>query len=132
VSVPPVALLAVQGALYQRMRASDDLMALVKGVYDEVPETALGEATETPDNRHAGFGRQTSSTLHIWSQYPGYAQALEILAVLVRLFDHQPLDMPGLHHVSTHYEFSQTMTDPSPPGDIRHVPVRFRTRTEQH
>lgn len=136
-SVPPIAMLAVQGALYERMRASSELMAIVTGVHDKPPErkafpyVVLGEATETPDNAHGVFGRQTATTLHIWSQYEGYAEALQILAVLVTLFDHQPLTVPGLHHVSTHYEFSQTLTDPAPPGNIRHVPVRFRTRTEQ-
>lgn len=136
-TAPPVAMLLVQGALYQRMAASTELMALVTGVHDQVPEPApypyvvLGESTETPDNRLDGLGRQTTHTLHIWSQYAGYAQALQILAVVVDLFDHQPLTVPGLHHVNTLYEFSQTLTDPEPPGNIRHVPVRFRVRTEQ-
>ncbi|MEU9972349.1 DUF3168 domain-containing protein [Streptomyces sp. NPDC051014] len=136
-SAPFIALEAVQRAFYARMTASPELMALVTGVYDDVPEDAtypyivLGEATETPDNAHARIGRATSSMLHIWSQYDGYAEALQILSVLAALFDHQPLDVPGLHHVSTNYEFSQTLTDPEPPGNIRHIPVRFRTRTEQ-
>ncbi|HEY5836175.1 DUF3168 domain-containing protein [Streptomyces sp.] len=133
----PMAMLLVQGALYERMKDSPDLMGLVTGVYDQVPETAaypyvvLGESTETPDNRLSGLGRQTTHTLHIWSRYEGYAQALQILAVVVALFDHQPLTVPGLHHVGTYYEFSQTLTDPEPPGSLRHVPVRFRVRTEQ-
>lgn len=138
VSAPFVAVEAVQRAFYARMTGSDELMSLLSDVYDgQAPEDAvypyivLGEATETPDNAHGRLGRQTSSTLHIWSQYDGYGEALQILATVAALFDHQPLDVPGLHHVSTHYEFSQTLTDPTPPGDIRHIPVRFRTRTEQ-
>ncbi|WP_229713972.1 DUF3168 domain-containing protein [Streptomyces fuscichromogenes] len=136
-SAPYIAMEAVQRAFYTRMAASTELMALVTGVWDQVPEGAqypyvvLGEATETPDNAHAVIGRSTSTMLHIWSQHDGYAEALQILGVIAELFDHQPLDVPGLHHVSTHYEFSQTLTDPEPPGDIRHIPVRFRTRTEQ-
>jgi hypothetical protein len=136
VSAPFVAMEAVQRAFYARMTASDELMSLVS-VYDQPPEdvpypyVVLGEATETPDNAHGRLGRQTSSMLHIWSQYDGFGEALQILAVLAELFDHKPLEVDGLHHVSTSYEFSQTLTDPTPPGDIRHIPVRFRTRTEQ-
>lgn len=135
-SAPFIAMEAVQRAFYARMTASAELQAIA-GVYAQVPEdtpypyVVLGEATETPDNAHGRIGRSTSSMLHIWSQYDGYGEALQILAVLTELFDHKPLDVPGLHHVSTHYEFSQTLTDPEPPGDIRHIPVRFRTRTEQ-
>lgn len=133
----PLAMLLVQGAFHERLTASPELTALITGVYDQVPETAaypyivLGESTEIPDNRLSGLGRQTTHTLHIWSQYAGYAQALAVLAVVVALFDHQPLTVPGLHHVSTQFEFCQTLTDPSPPGNLRHVPVRFRVRTEQ-
>ena len=133
-----VAMLLVQGAMYARLQASEDLTALGVGVYDQVPEEApypyivLGEMTEIPDNRLPGIGRSTTHTLHIWSRYAGYAQALQILQVVVGMFDHQPLTVPGLHHVSTDFEFSQTLTDPDGAGDLRHVPVRFRTRTEQH
>ena len=137
VSPPFIAMEAVQRAFYARMSASSELQALITGIHQQVPEddlypyVVLGEATETPDNAHGKIGRSTSSMLHIWSQYDGFGEALKILAVVVALFDHQPLTVPGLHHVSTHYEFSQTLTDPGPPGDIRHIPVRFRTRTEQ-
>ncbi|MFJ5059021.1 DUF3168 domain-containing protein [Streptomyces nigra] len=137
-SAPYIAIEAVQRAFYTRMTNSEELMSLVTDVYDKVPEgddlypyVVVGEATETPDNAHGRIGRQTSTMLHIWSQYDGFGEALSILAVIAELFDHKPLDVEGLHHVSTDYEFAQTLTDPEPPGNIRHVPVRFRTRTEQ-
>lgn len=127
----------VQEALYTRLTADPALTALVTGVFDFVPETAaypyivIGEAVETPDNRHGGFGRQTVVMLHIWSQYRGYSQALGILAQVTGLLDHQPLAVTGLRHIATRSEFSQTLTDPEPPGDIRHVVARYRVITEQ-
>ena len=33
--------------------------------------------------------------------------------------------------MATRFEFSQTLTDPEPPGDIRHVVLRYRVVTEQ-
>ncbi|MGW2985461.1 DUF3168 domain-containing protein [Streptomyces goshikiensis] len=133
----PTALGPVQLAVYTRLTDDDALMALITGVYDYVPENVafdyvtIGEATEVPDNRHGGFGRETTVSLHVWSRYRGHARGLRIAARVTELLDHQPLAVAGLHHVSTRFEFSQTLTDPEPPGDIRHIPMRFRIVTEQ-
>ncbi|MBD9731181.1 DUF3168 domain-containing protein [Streptomyces sp. H28] len=131
-------MLAVQSAVYARLKGDAALMGMISGVYDYVPETAaypfvvIGEALETPDNRHGGFGRQTVITLHVWSRYQGYAQVLRIGARVTELLDHQPLTIPGLSWIATRFEFSQTLTDPEPPGDIRHLVLRYRIVTEQH
>ncbi|WP_405710105.1 DUF3168 domain-containing protein [Streptomyces xanthophaeus] len=133
----PTALGPVQMALYGRLTSDEDLMALISGVYDYVPETdpypyvVIGEATEIPDNRHDGFGRETVASLHVWTRHRGHGPGMKIAARITELIDHQPLTVTGLHHVSTKFEFSQTLTDPEPPGDIRHIPMRFRIVTEK-
>ncbi|MER6603912.1 DUF3168 domain-containing protein [Streptomyces parvus] len=133
----PHPMLAIQKAIRDVLYADSTLTAMVSAVYDYLPPTAtypyvvLGEAMDTPANAHDRFGRNTVITLHVWSQYRGYAQALDITGRLVELLDHQPLDIVGLDHVVTRYEFSQTLTDPEPPGDIRHAVVRFRVVTEK-
>lgn len=133
----PTALGPVQAAVYARLTGDATLLALITGVYDFVPESVefdyvvIGEATEIPDNRHGGFGRETTITLHVWSRYRGHSRGQRIAARITALLDHQPLTIDGLHHVSTRFEFSQTLTDPEPPGDIRHIPMRFRIVTEQ-
>lgn len=133
----PTPMLPVQGALIALLRGDTELTALAGSVYDYLPETAgypfivVGEATETADNSHDRFGRQTVVTLHVWSKYRGYAQVLRIGARVNALLDHQPLSIPGLAHVVTRYEFGQTLTDPEPPGDIRHLVLRYRIVTEQ-
>lgn len=127
----------IQAAVLQRLKADSELSSLVTGVFDYLPEDTLfpyvmvGEATEVPSNAHDRFGRQTAVTLHVWSQYRGYAQALRIADRVTALLDHQPLTIVGLDHVVTRFEFSQTMTDPEPPGTIRHVVLRYRVVTEQ-
>ena len=68
----------------------------------------------------------------MWSKYEGYAQVLEIGERITQLLDHQPLDIAGLDWIATRFEFSQTLTDPEPPGDIRHLVLRYRVVTEQH
>lgn len=134
----PSPLLPVQGAIVALLREDPALTAMVRGVYDYLPEdvpypfVVVGEAIETPDNRHGGFGRQTVPTLHVWDQYRGYARLLRVGARITELLDHQPLTIPGVDWIATRYEFSQTLTDPEPPGDIRHLVLRYRVVTEQH
>lgn len=136
-TVPTTPALAVQTALYGVLSGDAQLTALISGVWDYVPEDAaypyvhIGEATEIPDNTHSTWGRQTTHTLHIWTQARGHAQGLTIAARVMQVLDHQPLTISGQHHISTHYEFMQALTDPEPPGDIRHVVMRFRVVTEQ-
>ncbi|MFI2367303.1 DUF3168 domain-containing protein [Streptomyces sp. NPDC018833] len=133
----PLPLLSVQTALYAKLTGDATLMDMATGVYDYVPEDAvypyivIGEAIETPDNAHDRFGRQTVPTLHVWDQHRGFRRVLQIGSRVNALLDHQPLTISGLHHVVTRYEFSQTLTDPEPPGDIRHLVLRYRTLTEQ-
>ncbi|MEU1194922.1 DUF3168 domain-containing protein [Streptomyces sp. NPDC005813] len=133
----PAAMLPVQQAIYARLTGDSALMDEVTGVFDYVPEDdvypfiVIGEATEIPDNRHGGFGRQTVATLHVWTKYRGHSKGLAIAARVTALLDHQPLSISGLAHVDTWFEFQQTLTDPEPPGDIRHVVLRYRVGTEQ-
>ncbi|MFE6223330.1 DUF3168 domain-containing protein [Streptomyces sp. NPDC057854] len=133
----PSPMFPVQAAVYARLTGDEQLSALITGVYDYVPEdvafpyVTVGEAIETPDNTVAGLGRETVVTLHVWTRARGHAKGLAIAARITALLDHQPLTLAGAHHVATRYEFGQTLTDPEPPGDIRHVVLRYRVVTEQ-
>ncbi|MEV4672166.1 DUF3168 domain-containing protein [Actinomadura sp. NPDC049382] len=134
-TVPVTPLGPIQEAVYDVLTGDATLTGLIEGVFDEIPEgtpypyVVIGEALEQPDNSHDRFGRQTVLTLHVWTDYRGFSKATEITSRLVSLLDHQPLTIPGHHHVSTRYEFSQTLRDPEP--HVRHIPIRFRVITEQ-
>ncbi|WUI00205.1 DUF3168 domain-containing protein [Spirillospora sp. NBC_00431] len=136
-STPPAPMGPIQAAYYGRLTGDEDLKALITGVFDHVPEgqaydyVVIGEATEIPNNEHGRLGRETTQTIHVWSKHRGYSRGLAIASRITALLDHQPLIIAGLHHVSTKFEFQQTLTDPKPPGDLRHIPMRFRTVTEQ-
>lgn len=128
-------LAAIQRAIYQRLNGDAELGA---AVYDQVPEDApmpyvvLGEATETPDNWHGGIGRNSTHTLHVWSQQPTFDEANAVADCVVQLLDHQPMPLHAAEWVVTavRFEFAQTLRDPHPPH-ARHIPVRFRINTEQ-
>ena len=128
--------LPLQVAVLAVLDADAELTGLVQGVFDWVkegqayPYIVIGEAIETPDNAHDSHGSNTVITLHVWSKYRGYAQALTIAARLRALLEHRPLTIAGHRHVATYFVSQQTLTDPEPPGDIRHVPVSFRVLTQ--
>lgn len=129
-----LALLPVQGAMYAAIKADAALNTAVGGrVYDEVPEAAtypyvvLGDAVETPDNEVAAFASRVAATLHVWSTYRGFRQALDIAGHLIRVFDRQPLTVPGRGVVAVRHEQTITMRDPD--SDVRHVAVRFAVET---
>lgn len=130
------AALPVQGAVLALLKADTELTALVQAVVDWVeegqafPYIKIGESVETADNTHDSHGSNTVITLHVWSQYRGYAQALTIASRLRALLEHRPLTITGHRHVATYFVSQQTLTDPEPPGDIRHVPISFRVLTE--
>lgn len=136
-STPYAGFTPTQAAVYAKLTGDSMLMTMVEGVFDgEAPEgtaypyVTLGDAIETPDNAHGAFGRQTVQTLHVWSEYRGYAEANAIAYRLQELLDHQPLTITGHRHVVTRFEFAQTLPDPDRPG-LRHVPVRFRIITSK-
>lgn len=127
----------VQEAVYAKLTGSASLMGMVSGVFDgrapegtAFPYILLGEAIETPDDAHGLFGRQTLVTLHVWSDYPGFAETAAIVGAVQELLDQQILDIAGVRHVSTRFEYAQTLVDPEDPR-LRHAVVRFRVTTSE-
>jgi hypothetical protein len=132
------ALWPLQLAVVQKLQDHEPLMALVSGVYDEVPEKAahpyvtLGSITETADDAHNTPGLEATVVLHIWSKYLGYREAAQILAQLDAALDRQPLEVAGFTDVSIAHRQHTSMRDPNP--DIRHITVSYRvwlTRAEE-
>jgi hypothetical protein len=129
-----LALLPVQGAMFARIKADAALNTAIGGrVYDDVPENAaypyvvFGEGVETPDNEVAAYESRVAATLHVWSGYRGFREALVIAGHLIRVFDRQPLVVEGRDLIAVRHEQTITMRDPD--SDVRHVVVRFAVVT---
>ncbi|QUI32435.1 DUF3168 domain-containing protein [Streptomyces alfalfae] len=124
------ALWPLQQAVYAKATGHAPLMALVTGVYDEVPEAvahpyiSLGSITENVADAHNQRGLDASVVLHVWSKYRGFKQAALILAALDEALDRQPLTVAGFRDVSIAHEQHQELRDPDP--DIRHINVSYR------
>jgi hypothetical protein len=124
------ALRPLQTAVYAALTASPDLMALVSGVFDEVPEPApypyvsFGSVTETPDDAHDAQGLNTLVTIHVWTKAPGFAEAYDIFAALDAALDRVPLTVPGFRDVSIRQDQHQALKDPDP--YVRHINAQYR------
>lgn len=122
----------LQTAIVQRLRSSTDLMNRVTGVFDDVPEdvahpyVSIGAITETADDAHDRQGLDSLVVLHVWSKYPGNAEAADIFAALDAALDRQPLTVSGWTDVSVKHESHQFLHDPDP--EIRHVYAQYRVR----
>ncbi len=127
---------AIQEAVYARLSGDEQLAAMVKGVFDEVPEqvvypyVTVGEAVETPFDTHDCYGAKVDTANHIWSDYRGYLQGNRIAGQIVALLARQPLDVDGHRVVTVKHRQTTPMRDPNP--RLRHVVVRFQIITEQH
>lgn len=124
------ALWPLQTAVYAKLTAHAPLMALVSGVYDEVPEdvahpyVSFGTLTETASDAHNQRGLDVAVVLHVWSKYRGFKQAAQILAALDEALDRQPLTVPGFKDVSLAHDQHTELRDPDP--QIRHINVSYR------
>lgn len=124
----------LQTAIYTTLTADTALMDDVTGVYDHVPEgtafpyVTLGATTAIPRGAHDRFGRRSTVTLHVWSAYHGWFEALGVVDHLLRLLDRQDLTVDGHEFVSMRVEQTVSMMDPD--EDLRHIAVRFAVETE--
>lgn len=120
----------IQQAIYTKLTSDTTLKSMVKGVFDAVPQNqpfpyiVIGEATEVPFNTFGRVGRDSTFTIHIWSQYNGFREALSILEEMNRILDGTTLNLPDLSLVYIVYENAFTLVDGD--GATRHVPARYR------
>jgi hypothetical protein len=148
ISRPPES--PVQRAVVALLRADATLagrLAKVKGtattpaVVDEVkegqahPYVRVGDHLSTSDNTLTSFGRQITSSIHVWTKAGSMGPGQDIADDIVRLLDHQDralsalLATYGQTCVRISFEFGQALDDPDP--EIRHHVVRFRIETAQ-
>lgn len=125
---------AIQAAVYGRLTGDLALMAKITGVYDDVPQdivfpyVTIGDATALPWRTQSRYGEESTITLHIWSRYEGYKEALEIMEDLNRLLADQSFSVTGWDVCSTYFDFYETLRDPD--GQTRHVVARYRIQLQ--
>ena len=125
-------LLSLQRAIYDRLKAKLNIP-----VYDQVPEGAkfpyvtLGETTALDWSTKLEAGQEITHTLHIWSQYPGMKEVLELVDEVIQAFTAAPLDLKtdGFQSVVHSLDMNEVLRDPD--GITRHGILRFRFKIQE-
>jgi hypothetical protein len=125
----------IQAAIYGALTANAPFMALVRGVYDDVPESAafpyvsIGDATEIAWDCFGQDGSDATITMHVWSTYRGMSEAQRINTLMIGVLDNQTgLTVTGYGLVVLNKEFTETLRDPD--GITRHIVTRFRVMAD--
>lgn len=126
----------LQQAIWSRLNGDSTLTTtLGAAVYDDTPDGAafpyvvVGDVTEAPRDTMGTTGRDSTVTLHVWSQYPGMKQVKEIANRVDVLLDRWRPTVSGWNATDIQLEFFETMRDPD--GITRHGVLRYRLHTHQ-
>lgn len=125
----------LQKAIYDALVANGALAALVTGVYDHVPASAvlpyvtLGPASAADWSSASFDGQDHDVTVDVWSEAPGHGEAKQILAAVYAALHGVDLALDGASLVMLRYRFSDVFTDAD--GEAVHGVMRFRALTHQ-
>lgn len=126
----------IQTAVYSRLSGDTTLVTTLGAqVYDKVPDSAafpyvvIGDDTETPNDTMGKTGRDTTLTIHTWSQYPGKKQTKEIQDRVDELLDRWTPTVAGWSATQMLQEFRESFMDPD--GVTRHGVSRYRIHTHE-
>lgn len=126
---------AIQTAIYSQLTGTAAVMALVTGVFDDVPQgtdypyIVIGEDTgiewDTDDSR----GTSATLTVHVWSRVAGKRETKQIMEAIYDALHRAPLPVSGMTTVTCHWEFGETFLDAD--GETRHGVTRYRLIIEE-
>lgn len=128
------ALWPLQKAIFERLSNDAALQAKGVTVYDvddeaECPYITIGEDDTVPWNTKDIDGEETTSTFHVWSEYPGKKEAKEILSLMLESLTSAPLSLESGFFVSfSGMESIQVLDDPD--GVTKHGIMRVRFNTK--
>jgi hypothetical protein len=126
----------LQQAVFTRLNDDATLTStLGAAVYDNVPDgspfpyVAIGDITEAPNDTMGTTGRDSTVTIHVWSQAAGFKETKQILDRVDALLDRWAPTLAGWNASDMGQEFIETMRDPD--GITRHGVSRYRSHTHQ-
>ncbi len=125
----------LQPAIVAKLKGDATLMGMITGVFDHVPQgqafpyIQVGEATETPRNTFGRKGREATLTIHIYSQYQGFKEGLQIYSKVDDLLDGEPLQLSTFQLVFLQNDGTNTIIGPD--GITRQIPVQYRAFVQE-
>ena len=128
-------LFLVQQGIYTALTGDVTFMALISGVYDEPPSSpvfpyvTLGDSTENPYRTYGKGGHDETVTIHVWSQAPGFKEAMNIVSQMTTVLDAGTVTVGSHTVVLVNFENANTMRDAD--GITRHIAARYRVTVQE-
>lgn len=122
---------ALQAAIFNAL----DGVPGMPPVYDDVPENVafpyvvIGDDVSAAFDDDCGSGADSMVTIHVWSTYPGRAEAKQILELIYRTLHRSNLVIAGNVTITIDADYQMTLLDPD--GVTRHGVIRFRVLTRE-
>lgn len=130
-------LLDIQTAIYNKLTSDAPLMALITGVYDDIPigqkfpYVNIGESTENKFNTFDRQGHDVTTNINIYSDYEGFKEGLNILHRIVELLDYQSITLTENNLVYIRYDGSDTLLLMLDEGRTKYIRSRFRLLVQE-
>lgn len=124
-----------QEAIYAILAADTQLMSVISGVFDYVPDgqafpyVVVGEGTANDWDTFDVGGDDLTVDLHVWSRSYGFSEANAISGHLHRLLHRKPLALTQHTFISCVWDTTINTRDPD--GMTRHALCRFRILTQK-
>jgi hypothetical protein len=119
----------LQKAIYDALTGDSDLMALITGVFDNVPQgqafpyVTIGDDILTDWASHTFDGASIEASIHAWARANGRKGCKSIQAEIRRILHDVSLSVSGFKTVSLRQTFENTMLDPD--NETYHGVQRF-------
>lgn len=120
-------------AIVAKLRADTTLSSLITGIFDDVPDgqafpfIAIGGMSEVPFNTFGRYGRRTTITVNVLSQYKGFKEATGIYAQVNSILDGQVLTLSNHRLVSLSFMSNEFLQDDT----VRHIPIVYEIITQE-
>jgi hypothetical protein len=131
-----MSLTQIQGAIYSKLTASSAVMALVTGVYDDVPQAAkseddgafpfivIGDDDYLSWDTDTEVGWQCDFRVHIWSRYRGKKELLDIANAVHNALNRTATSTTGYHVLDINHVSTDSFVEPD--GKTRHGILQFK------
>ena len=130
---------AVQQAIFSELKADTQLMAVIKGVFDVVPDNqqfpyiTIGDMTAIDGSTQGVDGMEITLTIHSWDQSESRLRLKQIMGDVVEILhcaELVPSGSPQIHNIiNVRFEYSDLFKDPD--NRTWHGVQRFRIVTDE-
>lgn len=128
--------IAIHTVIYQTLTSHAPLMAMVKGVFDDVsedqtfPYVTIGESTHNENDTVAVFGDDSTITVHVWSRYEGRSETKRIQGAIYDALHRAKPTYSGYNIMGVDWVSSDSFIDTD--GETRHGVQVFRILIDKY